>query len=334
MNGSNPSLSPRPKERPGWTAWLLTVCAVWPVLTATQERRPIAPMTRTNWNVTAPLELVTPGIPGVVSAGARVLRVASGFGAGEAAIGMPDGSLLFSNLSDKLLRVDDDGQVSTFLADANGISGLAFDAKGRLFAVGAARRALAVIVPSAGSGRILFAGPPLLRPNDIVVDRSGGIYLTDPNLAPGRRPMVYYFTPAGVLTVATDQLDYPNGIQLSPDEKTAYASNGTAIVAFDVEPDGRFANGRIFAASASDGLAVDASGRVYAALSFRWHPPTDVQGVRVFGPDGDVLGVIPTGVPPSSVAFAGPDRRTLYAVGAGGVQKVRTIAQGILTRAK
>ena len=81
-------------------------------------------------------------------------------------------------------------------------------------------------------------------------------------------------------------------------------------------------------------MAVDNEGRVYVALSFLWHPPGDVQGVRIFNPNGDVLGVIPTGVPPSSVGFAGPDKKTLYIVGAGGVQKVQMIAQGIIGRAK
>jgi gluconolactonase len=313
---------------------VLVICVVIQPSPLAQNRTPIRPMARSNWNQPAPPELVAPHIPGVVAGGTKVQLVASGFGGGEGAIAMPDGSLLFSNLSDKLLRVDNEDRVSTYLDRANGISGLAFDLRGRLLAVGAARRSLAVVSPRPAAGIDLIAGEPLLRPNDVVVDSRGGVYFTDPNLDPGRRPMVYYFTVAGKLTVATDALDYPNGIQLSPDEKTAYASNGTAIVAFDVRADGALTNARIFAASASDGLAVDDSGRLYAALSFRWHPPTDVQGVRVFSPTGDVLGVIPTGVPPSSVAFAGPDKRTLYAVGAGGVQKVRMIAQGIQTRAK
>ena len=81
-------------------------------------------------------------------------------------------------------------------------------------------------------------------------------------------------------------------------------------------------------------MAMDSEGRLYAALSFLWHPPGDVQGIRVFSPKGDALGIIPTGVPPSSVAFAGPDKRTLYMVGAGGVQKVQMIAQGVMGRAK
>ena len=81
-------------------------------------------------------------------------------------------------------------------------------------------------------------------------------------------------------------------------------------------------------------MAIDSEGRLYATLSFLWHAPGDVQGVRVFSPQGEVLGIIPTGVPPSSVAFAGPDKKTLYMVGAGGVQKVQMIAQGFIGRAK
>ena len=82
----------------------------------------------------------------------------------------------------------------------------------------------------------------------------------------------------------------------------------------------------------ADGIAIDNDGRKYI--------PTNV-GVEIFSPKGEHLGVLPVvwgaEVPlrkPQNVAFGGPDRRTLYIVGAGAVFKVRTLAQGITSRAK
>jgi gluconolactonase len=97
----------------------------------------------------------------------------------------------------------------------------------------------------------------------------------------------------------------PNGLQLSPDEKTLYATNGDRIIAFDVQPDGSVKNSGTFVMSGGDGLAMDTAGRLYAAVAA-------VRGIRVFSPQGQDLGTIPAGVLPQSVGFAGPNKKTLY----------------------
>jgi len=131
------------------------------------------------------------------------------------------------------------------------------------------------------------------------------------------------------VTKLTEEVTNPNGVQLSPDEKTLYATNGQNIMAFDVQPDGSIRNGRVFAKSGGDGLAIDTQGRLYSAVG-------GVQGIRVFSPDGKDLGTIPVGVPPQSVGFAGPNKKTLYIVGRGALYKTQTemVSQGIQTRAK
>ena len=84
----------------------------------------------------------------------------------------------------------------------------------------------------------------------------------------------------------------------------------------------------------ADGIAIDNDGRVYV--------PTNL-GVEVFGPQGQHLGVIPIGIwggeqfmlrKPQNLTFAGPDRKTLYTVGANAVYKVRTLSQGFSGRGK
>ena len=76
--------------------------------------------------------------------------------------------------------------------------------------------------------------------------------------------------------------------------------------------DGRVANRRDFGTiqggGNGDGMAIDAAGRLYV---------TTGSGVQVFGPDGSDLGLIPTPRAVISVAFSGPDKKTLYVVGSG-----------------
>jgi gluconolactonase len=76
-------------------------------------------------------------------------------------------------------------------------------------------------------------------------------------------------------------------------------------------------------------LAIDSQGRLYAAVG-------GVRGIRVFSAEGKDLGTIPVGVPPQSVGFAGPTKKTLYIVGRGALYKTQTemLSQGVQTRAK
>lgn len=114
-------------------------------------------------------------------------------------------------------------------------------------------------------------------------------------------------------------------------------SNGEYLLAFDIKPDGTVGNTRNFAkyegvrttatgvSSGADGLAVDNEGRVYVAAS---------TGVQVFSPEGKHLGTIPLSRAPQNLAFAGPDKKTLYVVGRGAAFKIQLLAQGFKGRAK
>ncbi len=79
-------------------------------------------------------------------------------------------------------------------------------------------------------------------------------------------------------------------------------------------------------ASSADGITIDAAGRLYV---------TARSTVQVFSPQGELLGIIP--VPKGrmqSVAFAGPDRRTLYVTGGTTVYKIAMLAEGLESRPK
>ena len=284
-------------------------------------------------------ETVASEIPGVIRGGTKIVLLRDGFMGTEAVISMPDGSMLFTEQdADRIIKVDRNDNISTYVENTNRTIGLAYDGKGRLIGTQSRDPKVGVLAPEPRT--VLadsFEGQPLVRPNDLVIDRRGGIYFTDPipganrfrEPPAGRKPLLFYIRPDGTLMKLTEEITNPNGVQLSPDEKTLYATNGQTIMAFDVQPDGSVRNGRVFAKSGGDGLAIDTQGRLYSAVG-------GVQGIRVFSPDGKDLGTIPVGAPPQSVGFAGPNKKTLYIVGRGALYKTQTemVSQGIQTRAK
>jgi gluconolactonase len=295
-----------------------------------------------------PTNLVTPTIPGVVAAGTKIELVNGDFRRTEGPVGMADGSLLFTE-ADSIIRIDHSGAVSTFVARSFASNGLGFDSKGRLISVQRppGNEKVGVLYPPGSETTLAdsYNGKPFSRLNDLVIDRRDGIYFSD---AAG----VYYLPAGGRVVKVIEGIPNPNGVILSPDEKTLYANDkdGEYLLAFDVQPDGTLKNRRNFGKyesrtvrghkdpliaedNGADGVAVDSSGRLYVATNV---------GVEVFSPKGEHLGTIPAiwgGESfnlrkPQNVAFAGPGKRTLYMVGAGVVFKVQTLAQGVTTRAK
>jgi gluconolactonase len=315
-----------------------------PALVLTQGQKP-----------PAATETIAAAIPGVVAAGTKIEVIRSGFTGTEGPIGLPDGHFVFTETqANRITRIDKDtNQTSTFLENTNGSNGLGFDAKGRLVSVqttpGATK--IGVIYPKGSEATLTdnFDGKPYGRPNDLVVAKNGGVYFTDPgpNATPGQPPptpplppAVYYVPPGGKAMQIATGIARPNGIMLSPDEKTLYVNdtNGEHIIAFDVAANGSVSNRRNFAkyatvntapaggvTSGADGLAVDTEGRLYSAA---------IGGVQVFSPKGEHLGTIPVSLQPQNIAFAGSDKKTLYIVGRGSAFKVRLLATGYGGRAK
>jgi gluconolactonase len=295
-----------------------------------------------------PTETTAPNIPGVVAGGAKVQLLAQGLRGTEGPIAAPDGALLFTEQQASVItRVDASGNRTTYLEKTDASNGLTFDAKGRLIGTRPDIHAIAVLRPTPAVLADAAEGLPLMRPNDLVADKKGGIYFTDPgpNLPPGqsppRKPAVYYIQPGGSVVKIADDITRPNGVILSPDERVLYVANtlGPAVLAFDVQPDGSARNRREFAKlegvtktetdvrSGADGLAVDDTGRLYVATQV---------GVQVFSPQGQHLGTIPIGATggPQNLAFAGPNKKTLYIVGRGAMWKLEMLAEGPRGRAK
>jgi gluconolactonase len=133
--------------------------------------------------------LVTPAIDGVVTAGTPIVLIKEGFQGTEGPIALPDGSIAFTEgQANRITRIAADNSTSSYLENSGGANGLAFNRAGELIAVVTAKPGIAVLAP-AGKERVLvdeFEGTPLNRPNDLVVDKSGGVYFTDPGARPDR----------------------------------------------------------------------------------------------------------------------------------------------------
>lgn len=284
----------------------------------------------------------TPAIAGVVAADTRVEVLREGFEGTEGPVALSDGSVLFTeNRADRIVKLAPDGAISTYLDKTGGANALAANAAGKLVAAETARPSIAVLEPP----KVLVAkykGHQLNRPNDLALARAGSIYFSDPGVTPptgttGAKPptpALYWLDRHGKLNLVADDIRRPNGVALSPDEKTLYVANtaGEHVIAFTLKADGAPADRRDFAkiaafkqtpggpTSGADGIAIDEAGRVYVATT---------AGVEIFSPQGAPLGTIELPKKPQNLAFGGADRSKLYVVGSGSVFRVATLTHGV-----
>jgi gluconolactonase len=270
------------------------------------------------------------GIPGIVSK-SEVARVQTGFVFTEGPTADAEGNLYFTDVrANKILKLDSKGTLSTFLEESQGANGLGFDARGRLIvAQGGAARVIAIDVATKKITVLADKcdGKPLERPNDLVVDRQGGVYFTDPNPR-----SVYYVAPGGRVTRIIDDLPRPNGVILSPDEATLYVvpSGSPDVMAYPVEAPGKIGSGRVLARleqdgtgkpRGGDGLAVDSEGNLYLAVPA-------LKAIQVVTPAGKTLGLISVPENPTNADFGGKDLKTIYITAQTSVYAVPTEVKG------
>jgi gluconolactonase len=232
-----------------------------------------------------------------------------------------------------------------FAGDGTGLrgvgpNGIALDAEGRLLACVYGSRSV-IRIEKDGTRTTLadrYQGKRLNSPNDLVVAGDGTVYFTDPSFglegtdnSPLREQTVngvYRIRPDGEVTLLTGEQERPNGLVLSPDERTLYVANSGGTVtgwyAYDLGPSG-LSNKRVFhditgvqGEGGADGMKVDLAGNVYA---------TGPGGVWILAPDGTHLGTIR---PPEALTNVGwgEDGRTMYITGRTALYRIRLSARG------
>ncbi|MBI2805633.1 MAG: SMP-30/gluconolactonase/LRE family protein [Planctomycetes bacterium] len=267
--------------------------------------------------------------------------------------------LVFSDIPHNVVHKWQKGKVSVFVkpsgytgqkprggkpGDEPGSNGLLFDADGRLTLCEHGDRRVTRIDED-GKKTVLadnYMGKKLNSPNDLVYHTNGDLYFTDPpyGLPKGAedptREMdycgVYLRKKDGKLILLTKEMTRPNGIALSPDQKTLYVANSDpnepVWKSFPVKEDGTLGKSKLFVDGAKwvqakrpglpDGMKIDVYGNLWA---------TGPGGVWVFAPDGTVIGNIDTGTNTANVAF-GDDGSMLYIAANHDICRVKTLTKG------
>jgi gluconolactonase len=302
----------------------------------------------------------------------RQAKLNSGLTEGPAVA--PDGSVYFTDMpfgkeDGLIVRYDPKANKTSIFTDkAFKCNGLTFDLEGNLLACdgadGGGRCVRRWNLKTAESKIVAdrYKGKRLNSPNDLVVDLKGRIYFTDPRYI-GTEPReldkeaVYRIEKDGSVIEITHDVEKPNGLGLSPDQKTLYVAdhnNGTdridptapkpklgamKVYAFPLGPDGLVNGPRrtlidFGDEEGSDGMTVDTEGRIYLASRRPSRP-----GVLVIDPTGQEVGFIKTGEPqqgarepggnPSNVDFGiGDDQNVLYITVDKSLYRIRLNATG------
>jgi gluconolactonase len=269
--------------------------------------------------------------------------------------------LLFSDIhASRILRYDPrTGRCAVYRSDTHCANGLRMDAAGRLYACeGGSRRITRYEL--GGSVTVLadrFEGKRLNSPNDIAVDTRGRVWFTDPRYENAAtfedgigalelgHESVYRLdpSPVGSWTIRRMTFDTtkPNGLLLSPDEKTLYVAqshygegNQRELRAYPIQADdtlGRYEVLHVFYPHRGiDGMTLDAEGNIVATAGWRESGPGPM--IYVFAPDGRVLGTHP--VPedrPTNCTFGDDDLQTLYVTTIEGwLLRARTDRRGVV----
>ena len=275
-----------------------------------------------------------------------------------------DGSVFFTDIANnRIMRLNPGAdEAHTFLQPSGRANGLMFDPHGFLVACEGnekgglgGRRLVRIDIVSRKRTVIAdrFEGKRFNSLNDLCINKRGQVYFTDPYYGPDRDQLeldvegVYRVNSDGtelVRVLGKGQISRPNGIGLSPDEKTLYVVDNHPIIpvrklwAFPLDGDGNIAgDGKELydwgTGRGGDGLSIDQQGNVYVTGGAdRKYPNQDTSnpaGVYVISPEGELRGIIK--VPEDMVTnccFGGADLKTLYITAGKTIWQVRTKVAG------
>jgi len=308
------------------------------------------------------IERLAPELDGLIAPGVQMERLADGFNWSEGPTWLAkEKAIVFSDVPEnKIYRWSEKDGLSLYLQPSGysgnevkfreqGSNGLTTDRAGKLVICQHGNRQIARLTRQTGiEGEYApvvaqVAGRRFNSPNDLCFARNGNLYFTDPpyglegtDKSPLKELMVngvYLLRPKAEAILLTGSLSFPNGIALSPDEKTLYVNISDparpVIMAYDVQADGTISGARVFFDTAPlaakglkglpDGLKVDVQGNVWA---------TGPGGVLILNPAGRHLGTLLTGEATGNCAWGDDDGSTLYITADQYLLRVKTLTHG------
>ncbi|MCC9601403.1 SMP-30/gluconolactonase/LRE family protein [Stieleria sp. JC731] len=270
------------------------------------------------------IEILSPEMEQFVDGGTKIEVLGGGFTWTEGPVWIQDdagGHLLFSDIPrNSIFRWSPAKGIELFMSPSGytgvtyyglepGSNGLTLDPNGRLAMCEHGDRRVSVLTRGGGKRTLAdsYQGNRLNSPNDLVFDRAGNLYFTDPPYGlperadDPRRELdfcgVYKLDTAGELHLLTKEMTRPNGIGLSPDESTLYVAQSDPQnpiwMAFPIA-DGKVGDGKVLHDAKSamrdfpglpDGMTVAKDGTLFAS---------GPGGIYVISPEGKLLGRILT----------------------------------------
>ncbi len=293
-----------------------------------------------------------PAFDSLVPKDAVIEKVAGGFGFTEGPLWRSEGVLWFSDVTGNVLRsLTPSGQATVLIQKAGGESnappgsfvgpnGMISDKDGYVLLCQHTNRRIVRVAKDLTITPYLekFEGKRFNSPNDLVYRSDGTLYFTDPpygllkqddDQAKELKFNGVFRYSNGKLTAEIKDLDRPNGVALSPDEKTLYVANSNPKKRFwmryDVAPDGTVSNGRVFADVSAekeeglpDGFKVDSKGNIWTS---------GPGGIWIFSPEGKHLGTLKMPEIPANCNW-GDDGRTLYITAQTSVYRIKSSVMG------
>ena len=316
---------------------------------------------QTNYPTLGKVVRIDPSLDKLISPDAKIEVLSSGYQWSEGPVWVKDGGyLLFSDVpANTIYRwKEGDKSATPFLKPSGytgmgrysnepGSNGLIINQKGELVACEHGDRRISAMPLKVGGKFSLadnFQGKRFNSPNDIVQHSNGSYYFTDPPYGLDKHENdlsreidifgVYRIGTDGKVSVATAELQRPNGLAFSPDEKILYVAqsdpNRAIIMAYPVQADGSLGVGKIFYDATPivkegklkglpDGLKLDKKGNLFA---------TGPGGILIISPEGKLLGRIDNNEPTANCAW-GDDGSTLYITSNMHLSRIKTLTVGI-----
>ncbi len=307
------------------------------------------------------IERLVPALDAVLAPTARMEDLAEGFTWSEGPTWLKrEKALVFSDVpANRIYRWSERDGVRVFLEPSGytgtgidwqepGSNGLTTDSAGRLVLCQHGDRRISRLMKHDGKTGTFealityFEGRRFNSPNDLVFDRQGNLYFTDPPYAHkgvNKSPLkelayngVFLRRPSGEVVLVEGGMSFPNGIALSPDQHILYVAQSDPaepiVKAFEVKADGTLGTSRVFfdakplvradRPGLPDGMKVDAAGNLWT---------TGPGGVLIVSPKGRHLGTLVTGNPTGNCAW-GDDGSTLYITSNHHLLRIATRTRG------
>jgi len=245
------------------------------------------------------------------------------------------GNIFFTDQpNDKIWKYDTNGKLSLYMDKSGRANGTYFDKKGNLIVCADENNQIWSIDKNKKITVLFsdFEGRKVNGPNDIWLDKNGGIYFTDPyyqrdywvRQTPEIKEQRVYYLPKGKKTaiIAAEDLLKPNGIVGTPDGKFLYVAdmNANKTYRYKINADATLSDKQLVFNQNSDGMTLDSNGNIYVTG----------KGVDIYTPAGEPLGHID--IPEEwcgNICFGGRERNILFITASKSLYAIKTNAKGV-----